>query len=516
MINYREILRLHAMKQSQRTIRSSVHCSDHTIRSVLEEAARKGINWPLDEEITNADLEQLLFPDKHKNICQYVEPDYPYIHRELAKSGVTLTLLWEEYCRKCYEAGKTPYMSTQFGDKYRKWARITKATMRIQHKPGDAIQVDWAGDTIPIFDSVTGKPNAAYLFVAVLPCSYYVYAEACDDMKTENWLNCHIHAFHYFDGVARLLIPDNCKTATTANTRYETIINRSYQELAEYYHTAIVPARVRHPKDKSSAEASVRFAETWIIAALRDRKFFSIQEVNSAVAEKLEELNTREFKQRTGTRRSAYLEEEKAYMLPLPVTPFEAAVWNVAKISNDYLISDGRNKYSVPYNLIGEKVDIRVTKTTVEAYYRGSRVACHRRLQTLQRDPLVKLEHMPEAHQKYLTYNADDFKIWAMSIGSMTQKIVDYLLESGKTTEQGYKACASLTKLGERYGKERLENACARVLAFGTTPSIRNISSILKNGQDKKAETPMQTQNSSSNQYGITRGAAYFQKGGDR
>ena len=516
MINYREILRLHAMKQSQRTIRSSVHCSDHTIRTVLEEAERKNVCWRMYDDVTNADLEQLLFPDKNKNVRTYAEPDYQYIHRELAKPGVTLTLLWAEYCRKCYEAGKTPYMSTQFGDKYRKWARVTKATMRIQHKPGDAMQVDWAGDTIPVFDSVTGGQNAAYLFVAVLPCSYYVYAEACDDMKTENWLNCHVHAFNYFNGVTRLLIPDNCKTATTSNTRYETVVNRSYQELAEYYGTAIVPARVRRPQDKSSAEASVRFAETWIIAALRDRKFFSLQEVNTAVGEKLEELNTREFKQRTGTRRSAYLDEEKAYMLPLPTTPFEAAVWSVAKVSNDYLISDGRNKYSVPYNLIGEKVDIRVTKNTVEVYYHGSRVASHRRLQTLQRDPLVKLEHMPEAHQKYLTYNADDFKVWAMSVGSMTEQVVAFFLESGKAAEQGYKACASLTKLGERYGKERLEAACTRVLAFGTTPSVRNISSILKNRQDTKLESSKQEQIQSSNRYGITRGAAHFRKGGDR
>ena len=164
-------------------------------------------------------------------------------------------------------------MSTQFGERYRRWARVTRATMRIQHKPGDAIQVDWAGDIIPIQDPVTGEQSTAHLFVAVLPCSYYTYAEACDDMKTENWLNCHVHAFDYFGGVARLLIPDNCKTATLSNTRYDVILNRSYQELAEHYGTAIVPARARKPRDKSSAEASVRFAETWIVAALRDCKF---------------------------------------------------------------------------------------------------------------------------------------------------------------------------------------------------------------------------------------------------
>ena len=450
MTDYRKILMLRSKKCSQREMERNKVASRETSKAVFEAADRLGICWPIDEDITNADLERMFFPDKYKNVCLYVEPDYPYIHRELAKPGVTLTLLWEEYCRKCYEGGRTPYMSTQFGDKYRKWARITKATMRIQHKPGDAIQVDWAGDTIPVYDSVTGERSNAYLFVAVLPCSCYVYAEACDDMKTENWLNCHVHAFNYFGGAARLLIPDNCKTAATSNTRYETVLNRSYQELADYYNTAIVPARVRRPKDKSSAEASVRFAETWIIAALRDRKFFSLHEVNEAVAEKLEELNSREFKQRPGTRRSAYLEEEQAYMLPLPAVPFEAAVWSMAKVPNDYLISDGKNKYSVPYNLIGEKVDIRVTKNLVEVYYHGSRVASHRRLQTKQREPLMKLEHMPQEHQRYLAYNAEDFKAWAMSVGPMAERVVTFFLESGKAPEQGYKACANLMKLGER------------------------------------------------------------------
>ena len=516
MTDYLEVLRLSHLGYSQRTIESVAHCSRHTVRQILQEAENRGIHWPLDEDVTNADLEQLFFPDKYKTVSSYVEPDYQYIHRELAKRGVTLTLLWEEYRQKCYAAGKTPYMSTQFGDKYRKWARVTKATMRIQHKPGDAIQVDWAGDTIPIYDSVNGEQSQAYLFVAVLPCSYYAYAEACDDMQTENWLNCHVHAFHYFGGVARLLIPDNCKTATTSNTRYDTVMNRSYQELAEHYGTAIVPTRVRKPKDKSAAEGSVSFAETWIIASLRNEKFFSITEVKEAVAEKLEELNDRKFRNREGTRRSAYLEEEKEHMLPLPAAPFEAAVWSVAKVPNDYLVTDGRNKYSVPYNLIGEKVDVRVTRNTVEVYFHGSLVASHRRLQTQQREPLVKREHMPEAHQKYLTYNADDFKVWAMSVGPMTEQVAAYFLESGHAPEQGYKACASLTKLGERYGKKRLEAACAKILAFGTTPSIRNLSSLLKNGQDKQPEQSEQNGAAASNRFGITRGAAYFRKGGDR
>ena len=255
-------------------------------------------------------------------------------------------------------------MTTQFGDKYRAWARITKATMRIHHKPGDAMQVDWAGDTLSVYDSMTGEITPAYLFIAVLPCSCYIYAEATADMKLENWLNCHVHAYEYFGGVTRLLIPDNLKTGVTKNNRYETVLNRSYQEMAEYCDTAIVPARVEHPKDKSLAEGSVKFASTWILAALRNEHFFTLNEAKEAVRMKLVQLNLREFRQREGCRRSAYLEEEKAFMKPLPAQRYELATWNPnIKVGTDYLVSDGRNKYSVPFDLIGEKVDIRLTST---------------------------------------------------------------------------------------------------------------------------------------------------------
>ena len=387
--------------------------------------------------------------------------------------------------------------------------------MRIQHKPGDAMEVDWAGDTIPVYDPVTGEPSPAYLFVAVLPCSCFVYAEACADMKTENWLLCHVHAYNYFGGVARLLIPDNLKTGVTSNTRYETVLNRSYQELAVHYGTAIVPARVRKPQDKSHAEGSVRFVETWIIAALREQKFFTIGEVRQAVSQKLKELNGRPFKQRNGTRRTAYLEEERGFMLPLPVNEFEPAVWTTAKVSSDYLVSDGRNKYSVPSNLIGEQVDIRATRNIVEVFYHGSRVASHLRFQTAQHDPIVKPEHMPPEHRKYLGYNADSFKAWAETVGPMTERVVEYFLSSGKAPEQGYKACASLAKLSERYGNIRLESACERILAYSSTPSIRNLSSILRNGQDRIASAKV-TATSEPSGFGITRGAAYFRKGGER
>ena len=223
--------------------------------------------------------------------------------------------------------------------------------MRVTHKPGETMQVDWVGGTIPYFDPITGGEYKAYLFVAALPCSSYLYVEACTDMMMENWLLCHVHAYAYFGGVTRILVPDNLKTGVTANTRYETQLNESYQELAEYYGTAIVPARVRKPQDKGLVEKSVGFSTTWITAALCERKFFSIAEVQEAVAERLEYINTKPFQKRPGSRREAYLAEEKEFMLPLPKHPYEPSVWKQQTVGNDYLISDGLNKYSVPYQL---------------------------------------------------------------------------------------------------------------------------------------------------------------------
>ena len=516
MVNYREILRLNSLKYTQRQIAASVHSSRNTISEVLRLAAAVGLNCPLDDAVTNEQIMALLYPDRTDAVNPRKEPDYSYIHRELAKPGVNLTLLWTEYCSTCNTEGNTPYMYSQFCDKYRQWARVTKATMRIQHKPGEVMQVDWAGTTIPYHDRITGEVYETYVFAAVLPCSCYAYVEACEDMKSTNWLLCHVHAYEYFGGVTRLLVPDNLKTGVVKNTRYDTQLNRSYQEMAEYYGTAVVPARVLHPKDKSLAEGTVKFATTWIIAALRNRKFFSFQEVRVAVAEKLEELNRYSFKKREGCRYNAYSDEERAFMKPIPLTPYEPAVWSTAKVPLDYLISDGKNKYSVPFDLIGEEVDIRLTKSMVEVFFHGSRVASHKREMKQLRNPVTQPEHMPMEHRKYLSYNADEFTRWAQSVGQFTVKVVDGFLSAGREPEQGYKACASLTRLGDKYGIERLEKACERVLLFSTQPSIRNISTILKNGQDKVQATINTTATSNNGSHGITRGAAYFRKGGEQ
>jgi len=510
MVNYREILRLNSLNYSQRQIAASIPCARDTVSDVCKLAGKHGLEWPLPDELSNETIQDLFYPERKERTRRI--PDYEYIHRELARPGVTLTLLWAEYTATCHSEHAVPYQLTQFCENYRSWARLTKATMRVSRKPGDIMEVDWAGNTLTIYDSVTGETIDAYLFVAVLPCSCYAYVEAFLDHGTENWIKAHIHAYQYFCGVTRILIPDNLKTGVIKNTRNELQLNRSYHEMAEYYGTAIIPTRVNTPKDKPNVEGTVNHTSTWIIAALRNEKHFGIQELNEAISEKLEEFNSKPFQKREGSRLTAFQNEERSFMKPLPASPYELAVWSTAIIQNDYLITDGKNKYSVPFDLIGQEVSVRLTSATIEAFFQGSRVSSHPRRIMKQRDPIVNPEHMPDNHKKYLLYNKEAFLEWAGTVGTNTLIVVRGFLESRKVPEQGYKSCASLTNMADKYTFQRLENACLRALSYTATPNIKTIRTILQTGQDKiQAESPSNPSAGSS--HAFTRGASYF-KGG--
>ena len=299
-------------------------------------------------------------------------------------------------------------------------------------------------------------------------------------MRSENWLLCHVHAYENFGGVSRLTIPDNLRTGALKNTCLETILKRSYSELADHYGTAIVPARVRCPQDKSHAEGSVSYASTWILAALRNETFFPLADAKESVAEKLEELNGFPFKKRAGNRRDVYIHEEKEFMQPHPVNPYEPSLWSDQTVLLDYTVTEGLNKYSVPYDLIGESVSVRMTRDTVEVFFHGNRVAVHPREVSRKRDPVVITSHMPENHRQYLAYTKDDFQSWASAIGSNTERVVRFFLESGKAPEQGFKSCISLKKYADRYKAERSEEACRQILLITGHPSIRGIHVLLK------------------------------------
>lgn len=511
MVDYREIIRLKSLNFSNVAIANSLRCSRNTVSEVLSLAETHSLAWPIPDALNNKDIEHLFYPNRGNNEGRKL-PDYEYIYNELAKPGVTLSLLWAEYCAKCELEHTIPYQHTQFNEKYHAYVASKKATLRIKRKPGEVMEVDWVGDTVSVYDVAAGCEIPAYIFVSCLPCSMYGYAEAFPDMKSNHWIEAHIHAYSFYGGVTRILCPDNLKTGVIKNTRTELILNRSYHEMAEHYGTAIIPARPVKPKDKPNAEGTVKVIETWILAVLRNRKFFSFDELNLAIRDKLKEFNDRPFQKKKGSRSSAFHEEEKDFLMPLPASPYETAVWSTATIQPDYLINIGDCQYSVPYEFIGKKVDIRSTENCIEVFYHSNRIASHVR-KNYSPDPIYIPEHMPENHRKFLEYNTESFLKWGEDVGNSTLLVVKNFLYMHKVEQQGYKSCSSLMRLADRYGAERLENACAKALSYTPSPSLKNITAILKNGQDKVSSVKAET-NTESARYGITRGASYF-KGGE-
>lgn len=509
MTQYRQILRLHSQGISQRSIAQSCQCSRNTVAAVLQRASAANLKWPLDVE-TDADLERLLFPEKQEQVSLRRMPDFEKVSKELARSGVTLKLLWMEYCEECRQLGEPPFMYSQFCYHFQKFAEQERATMHIPRKPGDRIEVDWAGDKLYIVDRDTGEAIPVYLFVGVLPFSMYAYAEGCLRMDMENWIRVHVNMFQYFGGSAVMLVPDNLKTGVDhAGDWYTPQINRTYRELAEHYNTAVVPARVRKPKDKSSAEGTVGVVSTRIIAALRNRKFFSLEELNRAVRQRLDEHNQTPFTKREGSRYSVFQSQEKAFLHKLPTAQFELAQWKIATVQYNYHISVEKMQYSVPYEYIKQKVDVRLTKNMVEVFYNQNRIASHRRLYGHPGQYSTVEAHMPEDHQKYLQWDGERFIRWAESIGPATAITVKGILTSHKIQQQGYKSCMGLLKLADKYSVTRLENACVRALSFTPQPSYKSVKNILVTGQDK-LEIAAAEKKSVSNEYGFTRGSEYY------
>lgn len=508
MTNHREILRLKKLGLNNSQIAQSLGCSRTTVIQVLSVAEEKGISYPLPEDLSDRKLSELLFPsDRSKS--EYKMPDYEYVHRELQKNGVTLNLLWLEYCEKSREEGALPYQLTQFKKHYRDYAIKTNATMHLNHKPGEIMQVDWAGDTATVIDTDTGEAIPAYVFVSSLPYSGYAYVEAFFSMNQECWIAAHVNAFRYYGGVARILQCDNLKTGVISHGRSEVTLNKAYNEMAEHYGTAILPCRVRAPKDKAMVEGTVGVISNYILGALRNRQFLSLAELNEAIFERLETFNHKPFQKKDGSRASAF-EEEKPFLMPLPKRPFELSEWKIATVAPNYHISVDKQNYSVPYEYIKQKVDVRITRSTVEAFFSGKRICSHPRLYGRANQYSTVEAHMPPNHQQYVQWNGDRFRKWAAKIGVNTNTVIDALLSGYKIEQQGYKACMGILKLADKYSNERLENACKKALTFTPRPSLKNIQAILSSGQDQCAES-IEVERPSSSQYGFTRGAEYYE-----
>jgi transposase len=510
MTDYREIMRLRNLGLNHSQIAESLGTSRTTVIHTLQRAAAQGLDWQAVEGLSDKEMAVLLFPGG-EGVPSYKAPDYEYVHRELMKPNMTQQLLWMEYCDQCRDTGGIPYQLTAFKRHYREYAVQTKATMHINRKPGETMEVDWAGQTTQITDCDTGEPLDAYVFVAALPYSGYAYAEAFLSQDQEAWTAAHVNAYSYFGGVARMLVPDNLKTGVIKNTRSELVLNKAYQELAEHYGTAIMPARVRSPKDKATVEGSVGNISSFILAVIRNQKFFTLRELNETIRGKLHAFNHKPFQKKDGSR-ATWFAEEQAMLLPLPHEPFELASWKIATVAFNYHIGVDEQFYSVPFEFIKRKVDVRLTRNVVEVFFDGNRICSHVRLHGRRGQYSTQEAHMPPDHQKYTQWNGERFRKWAAKTGPNAAAVVEGILTGYKVEQQGYRACMALLKLGDQYTPERLEAACVKALEYSPRPSYKTIQLILKSGQDKIVQEVIPPEPSP---FGFTRGAGYYGKGGN-
>ena len=517
MTKYREIIRLAQpiLQLSQEKIAASCGVSKKTVNKVLAAAKEKELAWPLPASYTDAVIEGILFPREEESSSPSKRmPDYDYIRKELLRNGVNKKLLWTEYLEDCRLNGDNPLMYSQFCYYIQQDEQKRRATMHIARKPGEQIEVDWAGDPAQIIDPDTGEIINAYIFVGVLTYSQYPYVEAFLNEKQDSWISAHVHMYEYFGGVSRILVPDNCKTAVIHNNKWnDQQINAVYHEMAEHYNTAIIPARVRAPKDKPNAEGSVGNISTWITAALRNEQFFSLAELNRAIRQKLKDFVNRPFQKKEGSRYEIFRDEELPLLAPLPATPYELAEWKQATVQYNYHISIDGMLYSVPYEYIKRKVDVRVTGTAIEIFYKQNRIASHRRLYGRKGQYSTITEHMPEDHQQYLEWNGDRFRRWAMQIGPCTGEVINSILTSQRVEQQSYRSCMGLLKMAEKYSPERLEAACKKALSYTASPSYKSIKNILVAGLDDQGSSDTSDKNTSTtNPHAITRGADYYRR----
>lgn len=478
MRKLKEVLRLHQDGVSNREIARRLKIGAGSVSRYLTRAKSARLVWPISEDWTDDKIYSVLFPATSKN-PSHAHPDFGKVHKELKRKGVTLMLLWYEYQNQ-YPNG---YSYSRYCELYQAFAGKLKPGMRLIHRAGEKLFVDYSGLTVPWVDKETGEVQHAQIFVAVLGASNYTFIEATADQSLISWVQSHVHAFEFFGGVPVCLVPDNLKSGVTKSHLYDPDVNRTFQELADHYGVAVVPARARTPKDKSKVEVGVQGIQRWVLAPLRDVTFFSVHEINDAIKPLLKAYNERDFYELEGTRLSQYQEIDKPALKPLPDRPYVYAEWKKARVSIDYHIAIEKHYYSVPYRLLKETIDVRMTPTTIECFHKGKRIALHKRSYKPGHSTLR--EHMPRAHQEYLEWTPERMHAWANKIGPNTGRLIKELIEMHKVPEQSYRSCLGILRMGKRYGEERLENAAIRALHIGAI-RYKNIESILKSGLDQQ------------------------------
>ena len=487
MRRVREILRLkHEGGASDREIARSLSVARSTVALTLERVAAAGLRWPLPTPLTDRVLEAMLYAGhgRQQGARRKAEADWAYVHHELRRPGVTLMLLWEEYRQREPDG----YRYSRWCELYRAWESRLSPTMRQAHPAGERMFVDYAGQTVDLIDGSTGEIRPAQIFVAVMGASNYTYAEATLTQTLPDWIGAHVRALAFMGGVPAQLVPDNPKVGVDRANWYEPGLNRTYLDLATHYRTAILPTRVRKPRDKAKVEVAVLVVERWILARLRNRRFFSLAELNQAIAELVADLNARPMRRLGVSRRDLFLELDRPALKELPAEPYQYAEWRVRRVGLDYHVDIDGHYYSVPHRLIREQLDARITERTIELFCKGERVAVHMRGIGRGRHTTIP-EHMPSAHRRYAEWTIERIGIDAAAIGPSTAKLTALILESRPHPEQGYRACIGILRLARHYGAERLEAACNHGLEIGAR-SYSSIQSILKHGLDHRPPRP--------------------------
>jgi transposase len=478
----REVLRLTlALGASQRAIARSCQLSPSTVNGYVGRARVAKLGWPLPPELDDdGALTALLFPDEKKPQRSRPEPDWARVHVELRKKHVTKQLLWEEY--KSEQPGG--YQYSQFCEHYARWAARVNVVMRQEHRAGEKMFVDYSGDGVDVINPTTGEVLVAKLFLAVLGASNLTYAEPTLSEDLPSWTGAHVRALEYFEGVTEIWVPDNLKSGVTRPDRYEPDLNPTYAELARHYEAAVIPARVRKPRDKAKVEQGVLLAERWILAALRNRTFFSLEEVREAVKVLLEKLNNRPMRKLKKSRRELFEEVERAALKPLPRTPYEFARWTKPKVNIAYHVEYDEHSYSVPYQLVGQQLDLRATETTIEVM-RGLKVITAHARSYAKGKYTTKKEHMPKAHQAQALWTPERLINWAKKTGPSTAALVEELMGRHVHPQQGFRACMGILHLNRNYEPERIEAACARALALRAC-TFKSVKAILRNNLDRQ------------------------------
>jgi len=486
MRHVREVLRLKFVGGvSTREIARRVGVAASTVRETIKRFQAAGLTWPVPQEMTDAALETRLFAaagtkQGHRRLA---EPDWAEIHRELKRKHVTLSILWDEYIERHPEG----YRYSRFCELYRRWEGKLSVTMRQTHVGGDKLFVDYAGDTVPVIvDRLTGETRPAQIFVAALGASNFTYAEATWTQGLSDWIGAHTRAFAAIGGVPRLLVPDNAKVAVIKACLYEPQVNRTYAEMAAHYGSAVLPTRPHRPRDKAKVEVAVLIVERWILARLRHRQFYSLAELNAAIAELLQRLNEEKPLRRLGRTRRQLLEElDRPALKPLPIEPYVFAQWRVCRVGIDYHVEVDKHFYSVPYRFARAEVEVRLTSRTVEIFAKGERIAVHQRSSGNGKHTTIT-EHMPSSHRRYADWTIARIRRDAALIGPATAALCDLILEHRPHPEQGFRSCLGILRLARPFSVARLEAAAARAIEIGAL-TYGSVRSILDHKLDRHA-----------------------------